>query len=72
MFKRAQKFNPFLLMGSLMVVVLLMVAACGGDAATPAPAAPAQPAIDEAALSNLVKSAVEEASMPTRMKVSPP
>ena len=62
MFKRAQKFNPFLLMGSLMVVVLLMVAACGGDAATPAPA-PAAPAIDEAALSNLVKSAVEEASM---------
>ena len=61
MFKRAQKFNPFLLMGSLMVVVLLMVAACGGDAATPAPA-PAAPAIDEAALSNLVKSAVEEAS----------
>jgi glycine betaine/proline transport system substrate-binding protein len=61
MLKRAQKFNPFLLMGSLMVVVLLMVAACGGDAATPAPA-PAAPAIDEAALSNLVKSAVEEAS----------
>ena len=62
MLKSARKFNPLLLVGSLMVVVLLMVAACGGDAATPAPAAPAQPAIDEAALSNLVKSAVEEAS----------
>ena len=59
MLKRAQKYNAFLLVGSLMVVALLLVAACGGDA-EPAPAAPA---IDEAALSNLVKSAVEEASM---------
>ena len=31
MLKSARKFNPFLLMGSLMVVVLLMVAACGGS-----------------------------------------
>ena len=62
MLKSARKLNPFLLMGSLMVVVLLMVAACGGDE-SPAPVAPAAPAIDEAALSNLVKSAVEEASM---------
>jgi glycine betaine/proline transport system substrate-binding protein len=55
MLKRAQKFNPFLLMGSLMVVVLLMVAACGGDA-EPAPA------MDEAALSNLQKS-IDELAM---------
>ena len=31
MLKSARKFNPFLLMGSLMVVVLLMAAACGGS-----------------------------------------
>ena len=31
MLKSARKLNPFLLMGSLMVVVLLMVAACGGS-----------------------------------------
>ena len=55
MFKSALKINPFLLMGSLMVVVLLMVAACGGDA-EPAPA------MDEAALSNLQKS-IDELAM---------
>ena len=31
MLKSARKFNPFLLMGSLMIVVLLMAAACGGS-----------------------------------------